>query len=58
MKNIFSQDNRGVYQRDLGWKEMPEGRVRQHRFFFGRERTQALLRCLQVEQVWDAVVKR
>jgi hypothetical protein len=50
-------DSRGNYQRDLGWKEK-EGKVVQHRFYFGTNQTQAQIRCLSVLRCWDAVEAR
>jgi hypothetical protein len=57
MKIILSQDSRGTYQRDLGWKKVAEG-YRQHRFYLGKDRMQALTRSDQLEQVWKSVVTR
>lgn len=57
MKSVLSQDSRGTFQRDLGWK-LVGGDYRQHRFYLGRERAQALIRSLQLEQIWEALVKR
>jgi hypothetical protein len=51
-------DSRGNYQRDIGWKDKGEGKVVQHRFYFGTDQTQAQIRCLNVLACWDAVETR
>jgi hypothetical protein len=52
----LATDSRGNYKRDLGWKE-PTG-VKQHRFYLGRDRVQATIRTLRLEQCWGAVEVR
>src|SRR5262245_15146491 len=54
----MGNDSRGNYQRDVGFKDKGEGRVGQHRFYFGTNQTTAQIRCLNVMRCWDAVEKR
>jgi len=41
-KKILSTDSRGNYQRDCGWKKVGLN-YRQHRFYLGRDRGQAVI---------------
>jgi hypothetical protein len=50
-------DSRGNYRREIGWKRT-DGGYRQHCFHLGKDRAQAAHRSLDLERVWDAVVKR
>ncbi len=53
-----TRDARGMYRRDIGWKPDDKGGYAQHRFYLGRDRGEALLRCLQLERAWQAVERR
>jgi hypothetical protein len=57
MREQLTRDNRGMYRKDLGFKTDDLGTVKQHRFYLGRDRSQALVRALQLESVWEAVGK-
>ena len=56
MKEL-SQDSRGNRQRDLGRKYVDD-KLKQHRFYLGKDESVAQIRALQLEQVWAAVEKR
>jgi hypothetical protein len=56
MKEL-SQDSRGNRQRDLGRKYVDD-KLKQHRFYLGKDESIAQIRALQLEQVWAAVEKR
>ncbi|MBA4066513.1 MAG: hypothetical protein C0501_22970 [Isosphaera sp.] len=52
-------DGDGLYSRELGWKPAKEpGKLRQHKFYLGGDRTEAQLRYLRLDQVWAAAEKR
>jgi integrase len=53
----MGQDSRGTYQRDLGWKEV-DGQLRQHRFYLGKDRAQAMVRYIRLDDCWATVEKR
>lgn len=58
MRDTLARDTRGTYRRELGWKETTPGEYRQHAFHLGRDRAEALIRSIRLEQVWECVVKR
>lgn len=49
--------NTGQYYRELGWKEKADGTYRQHKFFLGKDRAEAMVRYLKLDQVWTGVEK-
>ncbi len=53
----LGRDKRGNYPKDIGWELKEDGTAKQHRFYFGKDRSQALIRCLKVESVWAEVNK-
>lgn len=57
-KAILSQDDRGRFQRDIGYKLTDKGEYKQHRFKLGHDRKVAAGRSQQLEAIWDAVCKR
>jgi integrase len=56
MLNVnLPRDSRGRYQADRGWERTESGEYRQHRFYLGKDQTQAAIRLLQIERIWDCV---
>jgi len=56
-KKELCKDKRGLYQRNLGWKETDKGYAQQ-KFYLGRDETKAKIASLKLEQLWDAVCAR
>lgn len=48
----------GRYRRDIGWKPNSRGGYMQHRFYLGRDRSEALVRNIQLDRTWDATERR
>jgi hypothetical protein len=55
---MLARDARGNYRRDLGWKLGDDGKVRQHKFYLGRDEREATVRYLKLGDCWAAVEKR
>lgn len=52
-------DGDGIFSSELGWKQGKEpGKLRQHKFYLGSDRTEAQVRYLWLNQVWEATEKR
>ena len=56
-KKELCKDKRGLYQRNLGWKQTDKGYAQQ-KFYLGRDETKARIASLKLEQLWDAVCAR
>jgi hypothetical protein len=52
-----AMDSGGNYVRNLGWKGEP-GAYKQHRFYLGTNRAEAVVRAARLAQVWAAVETR
>ena len=57
-KNQPGCERSGVYFRNLGHEADGQGGTRPHKFRLGRDRSQAMIRYLQLERVWDGVERR
>jgi len=51
----LTQDKRGWFRRDLGWKLSTSGKRIQHRFTLGSDPTEAQIRALRLERLWGTV---
>ncbi|MCA8985134.1 MAG: hypothetical protein R3C12_22660 [Planctomycetaceae bacterium] len=56
-KRELCRDKRGLYQRNLGWKQTEKGYAQQ-KFYLGRDETRAKIASLKLEQLWDVVSAR
>ena len=56
-KRELCRDKRGLFQRNLGWKQTEKGYAQQ-KFYLGRDETRAKIASLKLEQLWEAVCRR
>src|SRR4051794_14032758 len=56
-KKALCRASNGLFVRNLGWKRSAAGYA-QHKFYLGRDESQALLASLRLEQLWDQVSRR
>ncbi len=56
-KKELCRDKRGLFQRNLGWKQTAQG-YSQQKFYLGRDEIKAKIASLKLEQLWEAICRR